>query len=359
MLRVIRRALGAGALALLLAAAVTTAATPEGPRLAVVKTTAKSYRLELLTVGPTGDRPLRLAVRDANPRMLMVFSALSWSPDGEHGVFTGIVGSRHEDDHELLLRLFIVRADGSGLRVIRGTSGANAPVFSPDGRTVAFNRLVDRETPTTVGGKRREEFHGASIWTVDLLTGAQRQLTPWRDGVYYAASSFSPDGSTLLATHEDNSLLNAPEPVALKLDGSGSRRLLEVGMSPVYSPDGSEIALIRNTAYGEGREETTDLYVIRADGTDVRRLTRTPGRSEYSPSWDPSGERLAYARSPVAGSEYAPPGLLPNELMQINADGTCQTTLLSAPGTAFSAPAWFSAPTWQPGPGRGAGRIEC
>lgn len=352
--RVIRRALGAGALAVLLAVGVAMAAAPAGPRLAVVKTTAKPYRLELLTVSPSGGHPLRLAVRDTDPRMLMVFSALSWSPDGEQGVFTGVVGRRNEDDHELLLRLFTMRADGSDLRVIRGTNGANAPVFSPDGRTVAFTRSVDRETPTTVGGKRREEFHGASIWTVDLLTGAQRQLTPWRDGLYYGASSFSPDGSTLLATHEDNSLLDESEPVALELDGSGSRRLFEDGSSPVYSPDGSEIALVRNTPNpGDDWGERTDLYVMRADGTDVRRLTRTPGRYEFSPSWDPSGERLAYVRFSPPRGEAATISGASDGLMQINDDGTCPTKMFSAPRAAFSAPAW------QPGLGRGAGRIEC
>lgn len=39
--------------------------------------------------------------------------------------------------------------------------------------------------------------------------------------------------------------------------------------------------------------------------------------------------------------------------MQINADGTCEAEILSAPHIAFYGP------TWQPGPGREAGRIEC
>ena len=42
-----------------------------------------------------------------------------------------------------------------------------------------------------------------------------------------------------------------------------------------------------------------------------------------------------------------------NSIMQINADGTCLTKMLSAPGVAFYVPAW------QPGAGREAGRIDC
>lgn len=352
---VIRRALGVGVLALLLAAPVAKAAAPEGPRLAVIKASLKPPRLELLTVDPNGTRPVRLAGGGWRSRpQVDYFSSLSWSPDGEKVAFSGIVGFRDGDDHEPIRRIFTVRADGSGLRAIRGTNGAIGPVLSPDGHTVAFTRSVDRETPTTVGGMLREpEFHGSSIWTADIVTGAQRQLTPWRDGLSYTASSFSPDGSTLLVTHADDLLLNEPEPVALKLDGSGSRRLLDDGFSPVYSPDGSQIALVRRIEeYGKDREEDTDLYIVNADGTGVRRLTRTPRRAEFFPSWDPSGERLAYVRFSAARTEAAAFGV-GDALMQVNADGTCQTKVDSAPRMAFFAP------VWQPGPGREAGKIEC
>lgn len=354
MRRVIRRALGLGALALLLAASVAMAAAPAGPRLAVFKAAPKPSPSGLLTVNPNGGRPLSLMGGGWRSRPLLdVFSLISWSPDGKKVAFSGIVGFQGGDDHEPIRRIFTVGADGSGLRVIRGTNGATGPVLSPDGRTVAFTRLVDRETTTTVGGKRRRYgFHGSSIWTVDLLTGAQRQLTPWQDELRYTASSFSPDGSTLLATHDGGPLIYEPQPVALKIDGSGSRPVFNDGSEPVYSPDGSKIALVRRiVGYGD-REEDSDLYVIDADGSGVRRLTRSPGRVELSPSWDPSGERLVYVRLPATRSEDAPFGFR-TSLMQVNADGTCETKVVSAPRT------FFFAPVWQPGPGRGAGRIEC
>jgi TolB protein len=357
MRRVIRRALGAGVLALLLllAASTATAAAPAGPRLAVFKLSAKPPRFGLVTVNRNGGDPFQLAGaggRNGRP-FLDFFSSVSWPSDGERIAFGGIVGFQAGDDSEPIRRIFTVGSDGSGLRPVPGTNGGTGPVFSPDGRTVAFTRLVDRETPSAVGGKQREEFHGSSIWTVDLETGAQRQLTPWRDGVYYAATSFSPDGRTLLATHEDDELLAEAQPVALELDGGGSRRLFDDGFSPVYSPDGSKVAFVRNIEeYGEERGESTDLFVVRADGSGVRRLTRTPGLTELSPSWDPSGERLAYVRLPRVRSEDAPFGYR-TALMQINADGSCQTKTVSAPRTFFFAPAW------QPGGGREAGRIKC
>ena len=358
MQRVLGRVIGALAVAAVLAAAAlltlggsgaATAAAPPGPRLAVV---AVAKRLaELRTVDLHGRQPLRLA--GGGPRTkpyVDTFSPPSWSFDGAQVAFSGITGSRDGDDHEPIRSIFVVRADGSGMRPIRGTNGATFPVFSPDGQTVAFTRALDREEPTKVGGKLRQEFHGSSIWLVDLKSGKQRQLTPWRDGVKYLASSFSPDGSTLLATHDDDRLLNEPEPVALQVDGSGSRRLFAEGSSPIYSPDGSEIVFNRGFT---GESETDgDLFVISADGGQVRRLTNTPGRAELSVSWDPSGQRLVYSWVQAFGS--ADEGLAFGVgLMQVNADGSCPQKMTLKPRASAIAVAW------QPGPGRGAGRIEC
>jgi len=340
-----------GALALALAAGTALAAAPQRPQLAVVKLSQEPARLALLLVDQKGGSPVRLAGGGLDARPLVEFyRPISWSPDGERLAFTGILWFKRGDDHEPVRRLFTVAADGGRPRAIPGTKGAGGPIFAPDGRSVAFTRAVDRETPTRVGGKLwKRGFHGSSVWIVDLGTGAQRQLTQWRDRVFYTASSYSPDGSTLLATHEDP-LLDEPEPVVLAVDGSGSRRLFSDGINPVYSPDGSEIALIRRVL-PNGRLGM-DLFAIKADGTGLRRLTRTPDLFESAVSWDPSGERLAFTRIDPLQLETGNPGRR-DALMQINADGSCQTKIIATPDSIFYVPAW------RPGPGREAGRIEC
>lgn len=354
--RVFGRVLGAGAgvVVLLAGAALAIAAAPAGPQLAAIQLSAKPPRVELVTVTPSGDGAVRLAGGGrSSPPWLSPLMTVAWSPDGETVAFSGIVGAKQGDDHEPIRRIFTVRADGSGLRAVRGTDGGAAPVFSPDGRTLAFTRAVERDTPTTVGGKRwKDGFEGASIWIVDLETGRQRQLTPWKDEQRYIASSFSPDGMTLLGSREDERLLQEAEPVALQVDGSGSRRLFADGGSPVFSPDGSRIAFVRSTGReGEIEEESSDLWMLNADGSGVRRITRSPG-AELLPSWDPSGERLAYLRFSVTEDEEE--GVeIAVALMQINADGSCPTRVIPARRTELLAAAW------RPGPGRGAGRIEC
>lgn len=334
---VIRRALGVGALGMLLVAGLAmAAAAPDGPRLAVLKVVPDWTRIELTTVNQSGARPLRLVRGGPNARPIPYpFSPASWRPDGSQVAFSAITISSRGRER---LWIFLVKADGSGLRLVPKTAEAIVPVFSPDGRTIAFTRVLPNE---------RVGFERAAIWTLDLPTGDARRLTPWRDGLQYYASSFSPDGSTLLATRYDDRLASEPELLALHLDGSDPTRLPVDGSFSVYSPDGSQIALFREADPNEG----VDLFVLDVASSALRRLTHTR-RMEHFASWDPSGERIAFQRSQRSrsGAQAGGPGY---EIMQINADGTCQMKLLSSPRIDFFGPAW------RPGPGREAGRIAC
>jgi len=328
MRRVVHAALGALALALVLTPGVAGAATPAGPRLAVIKVTWNPARATLLTVSPRGGAPVRLAggQEESGPVDSFLVARLSWRPDGAEVAYTG------------LGEFFLAGVDGSGARRINAAN-AEAPVFAPDGHTIAFNRIGEG---------------GTAIWTIDLTSGEQRQLTPSRRDLHYLASSFSSDGTTLLATRIDRRAGGKLEPVALHLGTGGMTRLLGHGYEPTYSPDGSKIALLRETGKrqsdgeeGGGSWRTTDLFVLNAANSNLRRLTRTPYKEELFPSWDPSGERIAFTR--FRGSHYD----WANSVLQINADGTCETEVLARKRTVFYGAAW------QPGPGREAGRIDC
>lgn len=56
---------------------------------------------------------------------------------------------------------------------------------------------------------------------------------------------------------------------------------------PDWSPDGRSLAFVRSC------EGNADLHLVDADGTNLVRLTETPGR-EGAPAWSPDGTRLAY-----------------------------------------------------------------
>jgi Tol biopolymer transport system component len=357
MYRVIRRSgvlVGLIVVASMLAAGVASAVAPEGPRLAFVRFSERPVKLELMTSDSSGLRRQTIAGGPRRVRPLPVLlDAPAWSPDGSQIAFAGWP-RRVSLEGDLPTRIYVVGADGSGLRAVPGTGGGYGPVFSPDGHTLAFSRNRER-TRETRGGAERPVFRSTTTWLVDLNGGGERRLTEWRNRLAISPSSFSPDGAVLALSRSGGQRF--PELLAMRLDGSGSVVLARDASDGVYSPDGSEIAFLRLRERRQGggapetrTETTTDLYAMRADGSEPRPLTRTPGKIELWPSWDPSGQRLAFVQ--LRGGLL---GLLGfgDSLAQINADGSCRRTVFASRQLAFYGPAW------QPGSGRDAGPIAC
>ncbi len=72
-------------------------------------------------------------------------------------------------------------------------------------------------------------------------------------------------------------------------DGKDRKTLTAGGINnwPAYSPDGKRIA------FCSSREGEFDLYVMNADGTDVKRIIKLEGM-QTRPCWSPDGKRLAF-----------------------------------------------------------------
>jgi TolB protein len=129
--------------------------------------------------------------------------------------------------------------------------------------------------------------------------------------------AWSPDGRTIaIATFSRVLFVNA--------DGRGQRDVTrEWGLDglPVWSPDGRRIAFMR--AWGNDG----DIYVMNADGSGLRRLTRNEGPGwAWLPMWSPSGRKIAFNR-------VQPPPKRPyskgwkHEVWVMNADGSGQRRL--------------------------------
>lgn len=328
---------------------------PGGPRLAVVLANLSSFRTELETIDQTGALPLRLAGGGEWNRPLPEwFEAPSWSPDGSKIAFSGM--ARSFDSGPRGVRLYVVGANGRGLMPLRGTHGASKPVFTADGSAVAFSRFRFRPK-VNKQGKREFTARGASIWLAPLGGGAPRRITPARKGHFLYPASISPDGGTLLATRFVGQ--RREEAVSIQLSTGKTGLLLRRAAEPIISPDATRIVMVRwrPLRLEDGTAtRTSDLFTARADGKGLRRLTRTKYRDEIFPSWDPSGERLAFVRNPPVVDEETELDELGigGKVVQANADGSClRTVLLPSRETGLYGAAW------QPGPGREAGRIEC
>jgi Tol biopolymer transport system component len=329
------------------------AVVPAGPHIAYFET-GESGGNKIKLLGLEGTPPEVLygnpGVGGSRPVPLFVQS-LSWSGDGSTLAFEGVLRNPRSGRFRGSW-IFRVGADGGGLRKIRGTDRADAPVLSPDGERLAFAR-------ERIKSPRRGHglWYGASVWIVDLGTGKARRLTPWRNGLALIPTSFSPDGQLLAVTRSARH--RHPAVASVPLAGGAPKAVIRNAEDGVYSPDGSRIAFLRPQRASVVRDKSgkklhlaaqTDLYVASADGTDALRETDTRA-DEVFPSWDPSGQRISYTRlsaEPLLGLfGYGA------SVRQVNADGSCDSSLLSDHQIGY-----FGA-AWEPGAGREAGRIPC
>jgi Tol biopolymer transport system component len=325
------------------------AEVPSGPRLTFVEIGDGGFKL--VSSDPRGrDRRVIVGGGFKSKVLPFPFSRPSWSSDGTRVAFAGMALA----GKKAVLDVYDAAADGTGITKLPGTTGGLSAVLSPDGRTLAFAREREREARRPHRGKVTV-FRSVSIWLLSIDSGAVSQLTPWRNGLSAFPSSFSPDGSFLAFSREWRDSRSA---VAIRLDGSEEAVLAEHAADPVYSPDGTRLAMTTlgkpRTIGRKGESLTfsrTELAVAAADGSGLTRLTRTRNL-ELTPSWDPSGQRIAYVLfSPVLNeSSVLAEG---DSVMEINADGSCTTKVLWVPKVGFFGP------TWQPGPGREAGPISC
>jgi Tol biopolymer transport system component len=206
------------------------------------------------------------------------------------------------------------------------------PVWSPDGNSIAFF--------SDLGGN-------PDIYVMSSDGSHVEQLT--RDAfasLYFTKSpddrspSWSPDGSQIaFESGRDNQKMTYVDHdiYVMTADGSNVRRLTDDGAdegSPRWSPDGDSIAYAKKdyfSAQGLIENPAWDIYVMNADGTDQMQLTNDPS-SELEPSWSPDGTRIAFI-SDRNGENF--------DIYVMNADGSNVTQLTNDSANEFG-------PTWSP-----------
>ena len=131
-------------------------------------------------------------------------------------------------------------------------------------------------------------------------------------GIGAGALSPSAQGEEDVIAYAITELSGNADIYTIKTDGTGKTRLTtETGRlyGPAFSPDGSEIAF-----YNHLNNQTWSLYVMNADGSDIRRLTDQLNVYDWTPDWSPDGSQIVFARS------YATP-VWRSEIWVMDSDG--------------------------------------
>ena len=217
-----------------------------------------------------------------------------YSPDGRHIAFVELTSKRRNT-----LALKIMSSHGRQVHTVHVSAGSfNNPysgrelAFSPDGSKIVFGKHTR--------GDKIELFEmnvNGCLGPAKAAACARRrvrQLTPTKGNNGSWGPDFSPDGTKIVFSRETPSF--GPEVFIMNADGSLVKRVTDPGdfattyRSPVFSPDGSQLAFVGAKGGSEGADE---LFVAKADGSAKHQLFHSVcgdcGRTldNDNPTWQP------------------------------------------------------------------------
>jgi Tol biopolymer transport system component len=256
-------------LALLLIATVAIAVPARSGGGNVARQLAVSRGGDIWVVGADGDGG-RLLIRDAY--------SPAWSPDGTRLAF---VSSRSGDEE-----IYVARANGAGITRLTVLTGPDlSPAWSSDGKQLAWSRQGEIWTMRAFGPDKRRVVGKAQAWH-------EHYSPSWHGArIVYSSNRVSNFNTELFAV-----------PAKRLTFTKGGDGVLGDDSMPDFSPDGRRIVFTSN------RDQQGEIYVMNADGSGPKRLTRRAG-DDWLPRFSPDGTKIVFWQ-------------LPNRLWTMNADGT-------------------------------------
>jgi len=249
-----------------------------------------------------------------------------WSPDGREIAFPSWVNDPNLQGD--MGDIYVINADGSNAKQITSGTGNDMHVsWSPDGNKLALFRQIRDQN-----GKNKSE----AIYVMNVDGSNAKKLTE-EDPLFFARyPKWAPDGEKIVFYRYVQGKAN--QVWVMNADGSDRKMLNNWGWYPAWSPNGRKIAFV------SGRDawnawKSTDIYVMDTDGGNVEILTKPDSWSESYPTWSPDGTKIAFSSN--RNGNY--------EIYVMNADGSNALQLTNTPQDELWGLNWTAFP-WNVGP---------
>ncbi|MEQ8672641.1 MAG: DPP IV N-terminal domain-containing protein [Aggregatilineales bacterium] len=272
---------------------------PAAPQLAFVAIDQQSYTLNLADARHRLEVPIaRYSARISTP---------VWSPDGRYVAFREYVLNRHQ------LTIYDVQDRREIISLRDGTTQLSLPAWSPDGQSLAF-----------VSDEMMGEFH---LYIANLEEGGVRQLT--REPINDFTPVWSGDGESLVyAAWREDRIVGAQIDVESSAEAIDESILLPEFSSmygATWSPDRMQIAF---SSTGSNAVRSSSIYVLAVDGNtgmalDDSRTVTNSAESNIVPIWSPEGDRIAFVSDRDGDNDLYMVGTtqdMPQRLTHLNTD---------------------------------------
>ena len=246
-----------------------------------------------------------------------------WSPDGSRLLYSTATDGRPD------LRILYLDS-GDTLSLGQFFEGPGSAIWSPDGQTIAFTMFVSGETPSFASAPAAPEgaewsapvrvfddiqfrFDGAGyleegathVFTISAEGGSPRQITEGENG-FGSPEWLGNDALLVVGNDVPDADMDPIESEIYRVNLSDlSRAVLTTrdgpDHSPVVSPDGRTIAYL---SYDDKvlSYQQTNLYVMDADGSNVREIDANFDRSIADMKWA-SDSRSLFAQYEDSGMD--------------------------------------------------------
>jgi serine/threonine protein kinase len=242
--------------------------SPDGSRIAYVRVTGDKDRVDLFTNNTEGSDERLISTRRFR-EMYFPLSRLAWSADGN----SIILAARADQARSNLVE---VPLTGGPEKILPtpNLQSMNDPVWLGDHSGLVFT--------ASEPGSNSEQ-----LWLLPYPTGEARRIT--NDPNSYRGVSLSADSRTIVATQYNTTsdLWVAPEGKAEHARRITSNDKDYDGVDGLaWTPDGRIV-------FSSNRSGSSDLWIMAADGSDIRQLTHGEG-SNHDPSVSPDGRTIVF-----------------------------------------------------------------